>query len=82
MLLQLVIANEVFAANKVGSIKGDNKLIKKYRKLLKTRKLSKSQKLAKLKKKLSKSRNLPNFDTKENGSSFSIPNAKTTFNHL
>ena len=40
----------MFATNEIGSIKGDNKLIKKYKKLLKIRKLSKFQKLAKSKK--------------------------------
>ena len=58
------------------------KKLSKFRKLLKIRKLSKSQKSAKLRKELSKSGNLPNFDTKENKPSFLIPNAKTAFNHL
>ena len=84
----MLIANELLAANKVNSIKDINKSIKKCRKLSKVRKLakglklSKSQKLAKLRKKLSKSGNLPNFNAKKNKPSFFIPNAKTTFNCL
>ena len=49
---------------------------------LKSKKLFKSQKLAKSKKKLSKSENLPNFDTKKNRPSFFTPNIRTVFNRL
>ena len=63
---QVLIANEVFVADKVGGVEGGDKSIEKYGKLSKTRKLSKSgnskgKKLAKSKKP-SKSRNSPNFD--------------------
>ena len=56
--------------------------LSKSQKLLKTGKLSKSQKSAKLGKKLSKSRNLLNFDAKKNGPSFLTLDAKTVLNHL
>ena len=78
----------MLAIDKIDSIEDDDESIEKYRKfsktrkLAKSRKLSKSQKLAKSKKKLSKSRNLPNFDGKKNEPSFLTPNAKTAFNHL
>ena len=89
----------MFATNEIGNIKGSDKLIRKYEKLLKIEKLSKSlklsklgnlkgeklsksQKSAKLGKKLSKSENLSNFDTKKNGPSFLTSNAKMTFNCL
>ena len=72
----MLIANKVFATNQVGGIEDDNELIEKYGKL------SKSQKLAKLEKKLSKSRNLPNFDIEENGPSFLTPDARMAFNYL
>ena len=72
----------MLAINEVDGIKGSNKSIKKYGKLSKTRKLSKSQKSAKSRKKLSKRGNLPNFNAKENGLNFLIPNAKTAFNCL
>ena len=49
---------------------------------LKDEKLSKSQKLAKLKKKLSKSGNLPHFNAKENEPSFLTFNTKMAFNRL
>ena len=41
MLSKMFITNEVFIINKINNIKSGDKLIKKYRKLLKTRKLSK-----------------------------------------
>ena len=90
----MLVANEVLATDEVSSIEGSNKLIKKCGKLSKTRKssksqklskfqkLSKSQKLAKLKKELSKSGNLPNFDAKENEPSFLTPDTRTAFNYL
>ena len=84
----MLIANELLAANKINSIKDNNKSIKKYRKLSKVRKLVKglklfkSQKLAKSRKKLSKSENLSNFDTKKNKPSFFTFDAKTIFNCL
>ena len=56
MFSQILVANEVFAVDKVGNIEDDDKLIKKYRKLSKIRKLSKSQKSAKLEKNCQKVR--------------------------
>ena len=54
----MFIANKVLVTNKIGGIEDGDKLIKKYKKLLKTRKLLKSRKLSKSKnlkdKKLSK----------------------------
>ena len=47
VLLQVLVANKVFAANEVDGVEGGNKLIEKYGKLSKTRKSSKSQKLSK-----------------------------------
>ena len=82
LLSQMLVANEVLAANEIGDVKGGNELIEKYRKLLKTRKLSKSQKLAKSRKKLSKSENSFNSDIKKNGPSFLTPDARITFNYL
>ena len=70
------------AANEASNVKDDDELIEKYRKLSKTRKLSKSQKSAKSGKKLSKSRNLPNFDVKKNGPSFLTLNIRIAFNRL
>ena len=72
----------MLAANKIGGVEGGDKSIKKCGKLSKIRKLSKSQKSAKSKKKLSKSRNLFNFDVKENGPSFLILEARMAINHL
>ena len=82
MLSPVLIANEIFAANEVDGVKSGDKLIEKCEKLSKTRKLSKSQKSAKLRKKLLKSRNSPNFNAKNNRSSFLTPNTRMTFNHL
>ena len=73
---QMLITNKIFAANEIGGIKGDNKLIEKYEKL------SKSWKLTKSERKLLKSGNLFNFDIKKNGSSFLIPNTRMAFNCL
>ena len=61
----MLVTNEVFAANKVGGIKGTDESIEKYGKLSKGLKLFKSRnlkdkKLAKFKKP-SKSRNLLNL---------------------
>ena len=83
---QVLVANEMLAANEVGGVKGSDELIEKYGKLLKTRKLSKSgnlkgKKLAKSKKP-SKSGNSPNFDAKEAGPSFLTPEARSAFNRL
>ena len=66
--------------SKLGQSKSEK--LFKFQKLSKTRKLSKSQKSVKSRKKLSKSKNLPNFNAKENGPNFLIPNVRTTFNHL
>ena len=62
---------------------GDNG-VKHTKKLGKSKgkKLSKSQKSAKLGKNLSKNRNSPNFNAKNNGSSFLTPKAKAIFNRL
>ena len=83
---QVLVANEMLAANEVGGVKGSDELIEKYGKLLKTRKLSKSgnlkgKKLAKSKKP-SKSGNSPNFNATEAGPSFLTPKAKIAFNRL
>ena len=77
----MFIANTVLVANKIGSIEGNHKFIKKCRKLLKTGKLFKSWKSAKSKKKLSKSENLSNFDVKKNGPSFITLNTRIAFNY-
>ena len=82
ILLQIFVANEVFAANKVSGIEGGNKSIEKCEKLSKTGKLSNSQKSAKSRKKLLKSGNLPNFSAKKNEPSFLTPNTKTALNCL
>ena len=82
MSLQVFVANEILAIDKVSSIKSGDESIEKCGKLSKTGKLFKSQKLAKSRKKLSKSWNLSNFDTKKNVSSFLTFNARTVFNYL
>ena len=68
----------MLAINEFVGIEGGDELIEKYRKSSKTRKLFKPQKLAKSRKKLLKSRNLFNFNAKENGPSFLISDARTT----
>ena len=78
----MFFANEALATNKMSGVESSNESIEKYGKLSKIEKLSKSRKSAKLRKKLSKNGNLPNFDTKENESSFLIPNTWIVFNHL
>ena len=62
LLSQMLVTNQILAADEIGDVEGGDKLIQKYRKLLKTGKSSKSQKLARSGKILSKSGNLPNFD--------------------
>ena len=67
--------NKILTTNKISGIKNSNKSIEKFvkpksKKLFKLKKLLKFQNLAKSKKKLSKSENLSNFDTKEIRSSF------------
>ena len=67
--------------------KNSVKHTKKLRKLSKlgkskSEKMFKSRNLAKSKKKLSKSRNLTNFDATKAGLKFLTSNAKTTFNRL
>ena len=79
---QVLIANKVLGANEVDGVESNDELIEKCEKLSKTGKLSKSQKLAKLRKKSSISGNLPNFDAKENKSSFLTSDARMTFNYL
>ena len=84
---QILIANNVLTADKVGGIENNNKLIKKSGKSSKSGK-SKSeklfifQKLAKSGKKLSKSGNLLKFDATEAGSSFLTSKARAAFNYL
>ena len=62
MLLQMFIANKVFAADEIDGVEGSNESIEKCGKLSKTGKLSKSRKSSKSGKskseKMSKSRNL------------------------
>ena len=88
VLLLMLVANELLTANEVSGVDSNDESIEKYEKLLKTGKtsksykLAKSQKLAKFGKKLSKSGNSPNFDAKDNGSSFPTPKAWASFNCL
>ena len=88
VLSQIFVTNEMLATNEIGDIESGNESIEKCEKLSKIgklskfQKLSKSQKLAKSRKKLSKSGNLPNFNTKENRPSFLTPDARMTFNYL
>ena len=78
----------IFEQLKIGDSKvskfdiNDSKEIVKKSRKLQSKKLFKSQKLAKSEKKLSKSGNFLNFDTKKNRSSFLTSKAKMTFNHL
>ena len=86
VLSQVLVANEVLAADKVCGVKDGDELIKKCRKLPKTRKLSKlgnskGKKSAKSKKP-SKSVNLTNFDAMEAGPSLLTPKTRATFNRL
>ena len=67
--------------NRFGVSSNDIKYTEKSRKL-KSKKLFKFQNSAKLEKKLSKSENWINFDTKKAESSFLIFDAKTIFNCL
>ena len=89
----MLIINEIFVINKmliaseVDYIENSNKLIENFvklktRKLFKLKNLFKPQNLAKFGKKLSKNRNLSNFDIKKIELSFLTSNAKTTFNCL
>ena len=91
--LQVLVADEVLAANEVNGVESGDESIEKYGKSSKTRKSFKSQKSKSEKtsksrnsgksgKKLSKSGNLTNFDTTEDGSKFLIPDARTAFNRL
>ena len=65
---------------KIGKLLNSLKLFKI--KNLKSKKLFKSQKLAKLRKKLSKSGKLCNFNTRNNSLSFLISNIRIAFNYL
>ena len=79
MLFQMLIANKMLVANKVGSIKGGESTQKSVES--KCGKLFKSQKLARSKK-LSKSGNSPNFIAKEARPSFLTSGARKVFNHF
>ena len=78
---KMFIINKIFIINEIGNIKDNNKLMKKFIKP-KTRKLFKSQNLAKSRKKLSKNRNLPNFNAIKTRLSFLSFNIKTVFKCL
>ena len=93
MLSKVLDVNKIFVTNEISNIEGNDKLIRKCKKLSKIRKLSKSknlegkklsksQKLAKSRKKSLKNSNLFNFDTKKNRSSLLIPNARIAFDCL
>ena len=99
VLWQVLVTNEMLAANEIDGVESSDELIEKCGKLSKTGKLSKSQKLsksrklksektsksrnsAKSEKKLSKSRNLINFDAIEDVLKFLTPDARTAFNRL
>ena len=84
--LQVLVVNEVFAADQVGGVESSNESIEKCGKLSKIGKLSmsrnsKGKKLAKSKKP-SKSGNSPNFNAMKAGSSFLTPDARAAFNRL
>ena len=70
-----------FDDNESGDGVDDRKIAKKSEKP-NGHKLFKSQKPAKLEKKLSKSGNSLNFDTKNSGQSFLTPKARAAFNRL
>ena len=80
--LQVFVTNKMLAANEINDVESNDESIEKCGKLSKTRKLSKSQKSAKLRKKLSKSGNISNFNAKENEPSFLTPDARMAFNYL
>ena len=89
MSLQVIAANEllsvrVFAADKTGNVEGGcrSKHVKPKVGRSKNKKLFKSQKSAKSRKKLSETRNSPNFDAKNNELSFLTPEARAAFNCL
>ena len=93
MSSQVLVADEVLAANEVDGVEGGDESIEKCGKLSKTGKSSKSQKsksekmskswnLAKSGKKSSKSGNSTNFDATKNGPKFLTPDARTAFNCL
>ena len=66
--------------SKTGKLSKSQKLSKSRKS--KSKKTFKSQNLAKSRKKLSKSENLTNFDTTEDGPKFLTPNARIAFKHL
>ena len=97
MSLQVLVANDVvgarmLAANEIGDVGGGNKSSDGSKHMepktgrLKSQKLAKSRKSFKSKgeksKNLSKSGNLPNFNTTEADLSFLIPQARAAFNCL
>ena len=73
-MLKTFILSKMFISNKLGSVKSDNKLIKKFKKP-KTGKLSKFQNLL-------KSSNIPKFDAKEVRPSLLTFDIKKIFNCL
>ena len=90
---QVLVADEVLAADEVDGVEGGDESIEKCGKSSKTEKssksgksksekMSKSQNSAKSGKKLSKSGNSTNFDTVEDGSKFLISDTRTFFNRL
>ena len=72
-----MLDTRVLAANIVGDVEGDGRLKRVKPKTWK----SQSQKSS-ISKKLSKNRNLPKSNNKNNESSFSIPEARVVFNCL
>ena len=93
MSSQVLVADEVLAADEVDGVEGGDESIEKCGKLSKTGKSSKSQKSksektsksqnsAKSGKKSSKSGNSTNFDAMEDGPKFLTPDARIAFNHL
>ena len=92
MSSQVLVINEMLAANKVGSVEGSDESIKKCGILSKTGKLLKGLKLSKSgnskdkksvkSKKPSKNTNSPNFDAKKAGLSFLTPKVCVFFNKL
>ena len=83
---EVLAADEMLVANKVGGVEGGDELIGKYGKSSKTGKSSKSEKskgkTSAKSKNPSKSGNSPNFNATEAGRSFLNPEARLAFNRL